>query len=85
MKKLFGGRVHFFGIGGAKVDRETERFMREAHFPYAIGYGLTETAPLIYGSAPRDTKLQMVHDPQILYKIFSKLYFDFAFYEVVFI
>lgn len=65
MKKLFGGRVHFFGIGGAKVDRETERFMREAHFPYAIGYGLTETAPLIYGSIPRETKLQMVGKPAV--------------------
>ncbi|MBQ1964582.1 MAG: AMP-binding protein [Tidjanibacter sp.] len=65
MKKLFGGRVRFFGIGGAKVERETERFMREAHFPYAIGYGLTETAPLLYGSAPQETKLQMVGKPAI--------------------
>jgi long-chain acyl-CoA synthetase len=65
MKKLFGGRVRFFGIGGAKVERETEQFMREAHFPYAIGYGLTETAPLLYGSAPQETKLQMVGKPAI--------------------
>lgn len=60
LKKVFGGRVRFFGIGGAKVERETERFMREAKFPYAIGYGLTETAPLLFGSAPADTRLQSV-------------------------
>lgn len=65
MKKLFGGRVRFFGIGGAKADFETERFMREAHFPYAIGYGLTETAPLLYGAVPSKTRLQAVGYPAL--------------------
>ena len=65
MKKLFGGRVRFFGIGGAKADWETERYMREAHFPYAIGYGLTETAPLIYGAPPFKTRMQAVGLPAI--------------------
>lgn len=63
LKKIFGGRLRFFGIGGAKVERETERFMREAGFPYAIGYGLTETAPLLYGAAPSQTRLQAVGLP----------------------
>ncbi len=63
LKKIFGGRLRFFGIGGAKVERETERFMREAKFPYAIGYGLTETAPLIYGAVPSQTRLQAVGLP----------------------
>jgi long-chain acyl-CoA synthetase len=45
--KIFGGRLVFFGIGGAKLDYYTERFLYEAKFPYAIGYGLTETAPLL--------------------------------------
>jgi len=60
-KKLyqsFGGRLKFFGIGGAKLDSRVERFLREAHFPYAIGYGLTETAPLLAGAATHLTKLQ---------------------------
>ena len=35
-----------------------ERFLKEAKFPYAIGYGLTETAPLLAGAAPHQTKLQ---------------------------
>lgn len=51
-KKLyetFGGRLKFFGIGGAKVDPQVERFLIEANFPYAIGYGLTETSPLLAG------------------------------------
>jgi long-chain acyl-CoA synthetase len=50
--KTFGGRINFFGIGGSKVDGTVERFLRESKFPYAIGYGLTETSPLLAGSSP---------------------------------
>lgn len=60
-KKLyqtFGGRLKFFGIGGAKLDSRVERFMKEGKFPYAIGYGLTETAPLLAGAGVSQTKLQ---------------------------
>jgi len=60
-KKLiqtFGGRLAFFGIGGAKLDSRVERFLKEAHFPYAIGYGLTETAPLLAGAGVHQTKIQ---------------------------
>lgn len=59
-KKLyqtFGGRLKFFGIGGAKLDSRVERFLKEAKMPYAIGYGLTETAPLLAGAAPHQTRL----------------------------
>lgn len=52
-KKLletFGGRLRFFGIGGAALSPFVEQFLMEAKFPYIIGYGLTETAPLIAGS-----------------------------------
>lgn len=55
LKKTFGGRIGFFGIGGAKLDPEVEVFLKKARFPYAIGYGLTETAPLICSAAPRRT------------------------------
>ncbi len=54
-KKLyeaFGGCIKFFGIGGAKLDPKTEQFLSEGGFPYAIGYGLTETSPLSAGFAP---------------------------------
>ncbi|MCI5606700.1 MAG: AMP-binding protein [Spirochaetia bacterium] len=55
LKKTFGGKIVFFGIGGSKVDPKVEQFMKEAKFPYAIGYGLTETAPLLAGSGPSIT------------------------------
>ena len=47
LKKTFGGHMTFYGIGGAKLDTEVERFLLKAGFPYAIGYGLTETSPLL--------------------------------------
>ena len=47
LKKTFGGHVSFYGIGGAKLDPEVETFLLKAKFPYAIGYGLTETSPLL--------------------------------------
>ena len=47
LKKTFGGELTFFGIGGAKLDIEVERFLFKAGFPYAVGYGLTETSPLL--------------------------------------
>lgn len=54
-KKLleaFGGRLRFFGIGGAPLAADVEDFLFRARFPYAIGYGLTETAPLLAGTSP---------------------------------
>ena len=47
LKKTFGGHMTFYGIGGAKLDPEVEKFLLKAGFPYAIGYGLTETSPLL--------------------------------------
>ena len=47
LKNVFGGHITFFGIGGAKMDPEVEAFLLKAKFPYSIGYGLTETSPLL--------------------------------------
>lgn len=47
LKATFGGHVTFYGIGGARLDPEVEAFLLKAKFPYAIGYGLTETSPLL--------------------------------------
>ena len=47
LKATFGGHISFYGIGGAKLDPEVEAFLLKAGFPYAIGYGLTETSPLL--------------------------------------
>ena len=60
LMETFGGELVFFGIGGSKLDGTVEQFLREAKFPYAIGYGLTETAPMAAGSNPSQTFLQGV-------------------------
>lgn len=57
LMKSFGGNIRFFGIGGAKLDSVVEKFLLEAKFPYAIGYGLTETSPLIAGVNPKTVRL----------------------------
>ena len=54
--KQFGGKLHFFGIGGALLSPDVELFLREGGFPYAIGYGLTETSPLAAGCGPGVTR-----------------------------
>ncbi len=62
-KKLietFGGKIRFFGIGGAGVSPTVEAFLREAKFPYCIGYGLTETAPFLAGTNPTVTKYKAI-------------------------
>ena len=53
--KTFGGKLKFYGIGGAKLNRNVEKFLIEAKFPYAIGYGLTETSPLLAGANPSES------------------------------
>jgi len=58
LKQTFGGSLKFFGIGGAKLNRTVEKFLLEAKFPYAIGYGLTETAPLLAGANPSKSVLE---------------------------
>ena len=57
LKTTFGGRIKFFGIGGAKLDSTVEAFLKKAHFPYAIGYGMTECAPLICTANTKQTKV----------------------------
>lgn len=58
LKDIFGGELHFFGVGGAKLSYEVERFMFEGKFPYSIGYGMTETAPLLSGCTPKITRFR---------------------------
>ena len=55
LKKTFGGHLKFFGLGGSKTDTTVEEFLKDAKFPYAIGYGLTETSPLIAGTTVRQS------------------------------
>ncbi|MEN8141801.1 MAG: AMP-binding protein [Thermodesulfobacteriota bacterium] len=46
---FFGGRLQLMAIGGAALNHETELFLAEAQMPYVVGYGLTESAPLLAG------------------------------------
>ncbi|UZP66180.1 AMP-binding protein [Desulfovibrio mangrovi] len=65
-KKLlttFGGCLRMFCIGGAALAPDVELFLREAGFPYGLGYGLTETSPLCAGDAPGKAKLYSIGKP----------------------
>jgi long-chain acyl-CoA synthetase len=61
--KTFGGALKLFCIGGAPLAPDVEFFLREAKFPYAIGYGLTETSPLVVGTGPESTRHQSAGKP----------------------
>ena len=43
----FGGELRFLIIGGAALNEEVEKCMKDMHFPYCVGYGMTECAPLV--------------------------------------
>ena len=58
MVAAFGGRLELLCIGGAGLAPDVEAFLKEAGFPYAIGYGLTETSPLVSGSTAAGTRLR---------------------------
>jgi long-chain acyl-CoA synthetase len=50
LKETFGGNLRLFCIGGSALAADVEQFLQEAKFPYSMGYGLTETSPLVTGS-----------------------------------
>ncbi len=45
--ETFGGNLHQLIIGGAALNKDVEAFLRKIEFPYTVGYGMTECAPLI--------------------------------------
>ena len=47
LMKAFGGRCIEMVIGGASFNPEAEKFLRGIHFPFTVGYGMTECGPLI--------------------------------------
>jgi long-chain acyl-CoA synthetase len=56
---FFGGNLEIMGIGGAAINPAVESFLRDAGFPYLVGYGLTETAPLLAGGPQKDKTIAL--------------------------
>lgn len=54
---VFGGNFHEIVIGGAPLNKEVEEFLHKIRFPFSIGYGMTECAPLISYANWDKTKL----------------------------
>lgn len=47
LQLLFGGNVSWLITGGAAVNTNIEKIFRRIHFPFVVGYGMTEAGPLI--------------------------------------
>lgn len=54
--KLFGGELSHVIIGGAPLNAEVEDFLTKIKFPFCVGYGMTECAPLISYTDPGEFK-----------------------------
>ena len=71
--QYFGGHIKCIIIGGANFSEQVETFMRDAKIPYLLGYGLSETSPLLtfstlkesrfgsVGKAVSNTKIRILH------------------------
>ena len=47
VRAAFGGKFYEIIIGGAAFNHEVESFLKRISFPYTVGYGATECAPII--------------------------------------
>ncbi len=45
--EAFGGELRQLILGGAALSTDVEDFLRRIRFPFTVGYGMTECAPLI--------------------------------------
>jgi len=52
--KAFGGNFFEIIVGGAAFNQEVEQFLHRINFPYTVGYGATECAPIICYADWRD-------------------------------
>jgi len=55
--KTFGGNFQQIIIGGAAFNKEADEFFNKIGFPYTVGYGMTECAPIISYAPWNKTKL----------------------------
>lgn len=54
VRDIFGGNLYEIIVGGASLNKEVEEFLVDIHFPITVGYGTTETAPMISYSDYKD-------------------------------
>lgn len=47
LTETFGGNLQEMVIGGAALNKDVEQFLRRIEFPFTVGYGMTECAPLV--------------------------------------
>ena len=47
MVQAFGGNFYEVIVGGAAFNQDVEKLLRSINFPYTVGYGMTECAPII--------------------------------------
>lgn len=78
LRDFFGGRIEHLNCGGAPLAPETEAWYAEQGLPVLLGYGLTETSPVIAASTPssyrpgavgrllRDVEVRIAPDGEIL-------------------
>lgn len=55
--KAFGGEFKEVIIGGAAFNKEADEFFRRIGFPYTVGYGMTECAPIISYASWEEARL----------------------------
>ena len=53
----FGGEFYEVIIGGAAFNKEVEAFFKKMNFPFTVGYGMTECAPIITYDDWKEEKL----------------------------
>ena len=56
----FGGKLQFLIIGGAALNEDVEKCLKQIKFPYCCGYGMTEASPLVAYSFGKDYKFRSV-------------------------
>lgn len=54
VKEVFGGNLYEMIVGGAGLNQDVEKFFHDINFPITVGYGTTETGPLISYSDWKD-------------------------------
>ena len=55
--RTFGGNFYEIIVGGAAFNKEADEFFNKIQFPYTVGYGMTECAPIISYAAWDKAKL----------------------------